>query len=83
LTDVNRRNGTKYVLKDLLGEEGAKLSRWVFQEYMKIYATERQIGRPVTDVDRARIWNGGPTGWKEDGTKQYALDFSKAIKKIS
>lgn len=76
LDDVNRWNGTKYKAEDMLGEEGAKLSRWVFAEYMRVYATEKRLGRPVTNEDRARIWNGGPSGWKKGVTEGYGKKFS-------
>lgn len=72
LVDVNKANGTEYKLDDVLGEKGVELSKWVFNEYMKIYATEKRLGRKVTDEDRARIWNGGPNGYKKSGTRGYA-----------
>ena len=43
----------------------------VFARYMERYATERRLGRPVTDQDRARIWNGGPNGYKKKATLKY------------
>ena len=43
----------------------------VFAAYMARYATERRLGRPVTDEDRARIWNGGPNGYKKKATINY------------
>jgi hypothetical protein len=79
LDDVNRVNGTNYVVKEMLGETGAKLSRWVFREYMKIYANEKRLGRPVTNEDRARIWNGGPNGWKKSVTRGYAASMTKVF----
>jgi len=38
---------------------------------MSIYATEEKIGREPTDEDRARIWNGGPMGWRNKATIGY------------
>jgi hypothetical protein len=38
---------------------------------MAIYAKPERLGRTVTDEDRARIWNGGPTGYKRKTTKGY------------
>ena len=46
-------------------------SKRVFAAYMERYATERRLGRPVTDEDRARIWNGGPNGYKKKATIKY------------
>ena len=46
-------------------------SKRVFRAYMARYATERRLGRPVTDEDRARIHNGGPNGYKKKATLPY------------
>jgi len=46
-------------------------SKRVFRAYMSRYATARRIGRTVTDEDRARIWNGGPNGYKKFITITY------------
>lgn len=43
----------------------------IFDAYTARYATERRLGRPVTDQDRARIWNGGPNGYKKKATLKY------------
>lgn len=67
--DVNRKYGTNYKATDMLGNR--PLSIDVCKKYLGIYATEKAIGRPVTDQDRARIWNGGPTGWKRSTTLAY------------
>jgi hypothetical protein len=39
--------------------------------YWDRYATEKRLGRKVTDEDRARIHNGGPNGFKYTSTKIY------------
>ncbi len=75
LDDVNKANGTSYTTADLLGERG--LSEWVFMEYMKLYATDRRLGRTPTGVDLARIWQGGPMGHKKISTIPYARKFIK------
>ena len=54
--------------------EDLDFSLEVFQRYMKRYATEKRLGRPVTDEDRARIWNGGPRGVWAKGKKKIKLD---------
>lgn len=43
----------------------------VFRSYTKRYATERRLKRVPTDEDRARIWNGGPNGYKKRATDKY------------
>ena len=54
--------------------ESLDYSLEVFRRYMKRYATEKRLGRPVTDEDRARIWNGGPRGVWAKGKKKINLD---------
>jgi hypothetical protein len=51
----------------------------VFARYMARYATERRLGRPVTDEDRARIWNGGPNGYKKRATIKYWTKVQKEM----
>ncbi len=51
----------------------------VFSAYMARYATERRLGRRVTDEDRARIWNGGPNGYKKKATIKYWLKVKKEL----
>jgi len=41
------------------------------QLYLSYYASKDRIGRDPTIEDMARIWNGGPKGWKKDSTKAY------------
>ena len=74
LDDVNKWNGTRYTAAQMLGNRD--LSVWVFNAYMRIYATQKRLGRPVTDQDRARIWNGGPNGYKVAATLAY---WNKAL----
>ena len=35
------------------------------------YATEKRLGRKVTDEDRARMHNRGPNGYKKDSSLGY------------
>lgn len=63
--------------QDCLGN--CKLSIRVFHAYMTRYATEKRLGRKPTDEDRARIWNGGPNGWKKESTKKYWLKVKKEL----
>ena len=39
--------------------------------YLKRYATKDRLGREPSLEDLARIWNGGPDGYKKDATKPY------------
>lgn len=69
VTDVNGRFGTTYRASDMLNNR--PLSIWCFNAYMSIYALPQRLGRAVTDQDRARIWNGGPNGYKIAATVKY------------
>lgn len=73
--DVNKAFGTSFDAQYFLGRRA--LSRACFWLYMSLYATSRQLGRQVTDEDRARIWNGGPAGWRSP----YTLDYWQKVKK--
>lgn len=81
LLDVNAFSNTNYKLQDLLGNR--KLSAWVFEQYMKLYAREKRIGRLVTDEDRARIWNGGPNGYKKLSTVKYWNAVKVALSQLT
>jgi len=75
--DVNRRYGTKYQAKDCLGNP--KLSYWICRVYIDMWATEKRLGRKSTNKDMARIWNGGPQGWKKKATEQYWLNVRQYL----
>ncbi len=67
--DVNRVYRTKLTPQMMLGNR--QLSIDTFYDYMAIYATTKQLGHEPTHQDRARCWNGGPTGWKKQSTVGY------------
>jgi len=50
-------------------------SEKIVRAYMDRYATERRLGRPVTDEDRARMHNGGPRAVWATGKKKQNLDI--------
>jgi len=79
VADVNRIAGpktAKYTLSDRLEVEKSKQMCVIYLAY---YATEKRIGRPVTDEDRARIWNGGPNGWRKPATVVYWVKVKRAL----
>lgn len=43
----------------------------IVRAYMSRYATQRRLGRNVTQEDIARIHNGGPNGYRKDATLKY------------
>jgi len=61
--------------------ESLEYSIEVFRRYTKRYATEKRIGRPPTAEDKARIWNGGPNGYKKTSTVKYWNKVKKEIAK--
>jgi len=69
IDDVNQKCHTKYKAKDVLGNRA--LSIWVFRQYMVLYATKERLRRIPTQEDMARIWNGGPDGWRKKSTLGY------------
>lgn len=68
--DVNKVSKLKYNYNDRFNKEK---SIEIFKLYINKYATAKRLGRTPTDEDMARIWNGGPNGFKKVGTKQYWL----------
>ena len=78
LDDVNNTFGTKIRLDEVYGNRA--LSVWVCERYLQRYATRKALGREPTDEDRARIWNGGPTGWKHNSTLVYWSKVQKALR---
>lgn len=77
VADVNKAFGTSYRPEDCLGNR--ELSVWICEKYIGLYATEKRLGRNPTDKDRARIWNGGPDGWKKKSTKKYWEKVKKEL----
>ena len=79
--EVNALWGTRYVGENLLGEDGAELSKMMCQDYMlkvlpqyKSYKSAIKAGIPRDEVC-AKSWNGG-AGWylqsKKEGYGKYA-----------
>lgn len=63
-----RRWGYAYTLEDARDFEKAKQ---ICRIYLTHYATRARLGREPTPQDMARIWNGGPDGWRERATLPY------------
>ena len=51
-------------------------SRQMFDVYMDHYC------KGLSFIDKARCWNGGPTGHKKDSTLRYAAKVQAAMKTI-
>jgi hypothetical protein len=51
----------------------------VFRRYTARYATQKRLGHAPTDEDHARIWNGGPNGYKKNSTLGYWSKVNKEM----
>ena len=78
--DVNRVYGTNYTHNDAFDRASAVD---LFYKYLSIYAIERRLGHPPTDEDKARIWNGGPNGFKKSATVGYWQKVRRALEEGS
>ena len=74
--DVNRIAGTRYVHADAFDPVKA---RTICETYLNHYATPARLGRPVTDADLSRMWNGGPQGHKKNATVGYWAKVKAAM----
>jgi hypothetical protein len=79
--DVNQRFGTNYQAEQCLGNR--ELSIGICRLYIGAYATAERLGHEPNDENRARIWNGGPTGWRRAATKKYWDKVQAAIEQTS
>ena len=68
IEDVNRFDGTSYTIAD--AHDPAKAED-IFRRYVRRYATRARLGHEPTEEDVARIWNGGPNGWRKPDTLGY------------
>lgn len=75
--DVNRIYGTNYTLAD---RRDPAMSRTMAAMYLTYYGEQyqRTTGRAPTAEVYARIWNGGPTGYKKKATLKYWKKVQKA-----
>ena len=72
IADVNRIYHTRYRHAD--AEDPAKAFK-ICQLYLTYWGAQYQkkTGKVPTDEVLARIWNGGPVGWKARSTRKYWL----------
>ncbi len=77
--DYNRAHGTKYKAEVMLGNR--PLSKKVCQWYLEHYTSVKVLGRKPTLENLARIWNGGPSGWKKRSTEKYWVKVNEYLRK--
>ena len=70
IRDVNRVYGSSYSHADALDRDKAYTICKLYLTHWGKYYT-RKTGKPPTPEVYARIWNGGPTGWKKPSTVKY------------
>jgi hypothetical protein len=81
IDDVNRLSGTKFVHKDALDRQKAiKICMIYLSQYSQVY--EKATGKKATFEVLARIWNGGPYGYKKASTIKYWLKVKEAMELI-
>ncbi|OHA26124.1 MAG: hypothetical protein A3C06_03855 [Candidatus Taylorbacteria bacterium RIFCSPHIGHO2_02_FULL_46_13] len=78
--NVNRRFGTRVRVEDLIGNRSQSV--WICQKYLEMYATRSRLGREPSEEDLARVWNGGPQGYKKLSTLPYWSKVKKALAQI-
>jgi hypothetical protein len=76
--DVNADYGTTYSSRQCQGNR--KLSIWICKKYLAKYANQKYLGHKPTSEDMARIWNGGPNGWRSSLTREYWTRVQMALK---
>jgi hypothetical protein len=64
------------VYEDVLNKQYAER---IILTFWDRYATEKRLGRPVTDEDRARMHNKGPNGYKKDSSIPYWNKVEKIL----
>ena len=69
--DVNRIAGTSYTHQQMTNRVAAR-------RVCEIYLTRYAAGK--TNEEAARIWNGGPIGYKKSATLAYWNKVKKVIK---
>lgn len=71
IEDVNRIYGTHFKSTDRWDEgRSREICRLYLLHWGKHF--EKKTGKKATIEVLARIWNGGPNGWKKKSTEQYA-----------
>ena len=78
VADVNRIYKTSYAPIDVYDREKSKE---IAELYLMYWGEEyrRKTGRPPDYEIYARIWNGGPNGWKKPSTLKYWKKVRRGI----
>ena len=79
--DVNRIYKTNYKHNDCFNP---RVSEEIFRKYLTFWGKQytKRTGKKVTPEILARIWNGGPFGYRKKATLHYVRKFSIQYKKL-
>lgn len=77
IDDVNRLYGTSYTMLDALDK---RRSEEIAVLYLSYWAWKSK--QPLTAELCARIWNGGPNGWKKQCTVKYWHKVKRELAKL-
>ena len=78
IRDVNRIYGTNYSRRDCFDRQQ---SMAICQLYLSHYASPERLGRHPSMQDYARVWNGGPEGWRKPHTTRYWVKTQQALRR--
>lgn len=73
-----QRWGYAYTLAD---RDDLEKSKQMCRIYLTRYGTRRRLGHAPTFQDYARIWNGGPDGFREPETLPYWRKVQRQLEK--
>jgi hypothetical protein len=78
--DINRFAAIKFTLDDRLDRQK---SIHIAQIYLKYYGEvyTKKTGKQPDNQVYARIWNGGPNGWKKSSTEKFWQKVKTEIEK--
>lgn len=68
IKDVNRISGDRFRHRDAFDRFRALRIATIYLGY---YASPQRLGHEPTFEDMARIWKGGPQGWRDPRTRTY------------
>jgi len=80
IADVNRIYGYRFTHQDAYDFTTAKV---ILASYLNHYCTRERLGREPTEEDAARIWNGGPDGWRRRSTLPYLKKYRDYRRRLS
>jgi hypothetical protein len=78
--DVNRIAGTNFTLQDRYDRQKSIQMAEIYLKYYGQVYTKKTGKQPDNEI-YARIWNGGPNGWKKTSTEDFWPKVKKEIEK--